>query len=246
MKRSVKVSCCFGLVVTGAMVAAPLFASDPVKPAKDAAKDALKQGKDMAKDAVKQGTDAVKSATGMPAGMDPKMAEAMQRMEAYGALNENHAYLKQFEGEWECRSKWWMTEGATPIENTCTSTAKVSYDGHFLIEKYTGTFSMGPGTPAQPFNGMATMGYDNHRKQFVNTWIDNWISGVYLEYGSASEGGKVFTFEGENYCCFNDKICKSKSMITFVDPNTRTMEMWGPGLDGKVYKAMEMTFTRKK
>ncbi|MBL8746834.1 MAG: DUF1579 domain-containing protein [Phycisphaerae bacterium] len=178
--------------------------------------------------------------------MSPEMAQAMQRMEAYGALNENHAYLKQFEGEWDCTSKWWMSEGATPVENKCSSTAKVSFDGHFLIEKYTGNFTMGEGMPPQPFQGMCTMGYDNHRKQFVNTWIDNWTSGMMTEYGSASEGGRVFTFEGENYCCMNDKICKSKSVITFVNPDTRKMEMWAPGLDGKVYKAMEMTLTHKK
>lgn len=233
MKRTM-MSMCMGALAAG-LIALPLHAD---------------QTKDVKKDQSKPAPATQPAApAGQPAGMppmSPQMEEAMKRMEAYGALNENHAYLKQFEGEWECVSKWWMEQGAAPVENKCTSTAKVSFDGHFLIEKYSGNFSMAENAPPMPFQGMATMGYDNHRKQFVSTWVDNWVSGVMTEYGSASEGGKIFTFEGENYCCMNDKVCKSKSVYTIVDPNTRKMEMWGPGLDGKVFKVMEMTFTRKK
>lgn len=229
---------------------APFALADQTKPAtdqaKDAAKEAMKKGQDAAKDALKKGTDAAKDAMGGAPTMDPKMAEAMKRMEAYGALTENHGYLKQFEGEWVCTSKWWMAEGAPPVENTIASSAKLNFDGHFLIEKMQGDMTMGPGTPPMPFSGMSIVGYDNHTKQFTSIWIDNMMSGTCTQAGSASQGGKVFTFEGNNYCPMNDKVCQSKSVMTIVDANTRKFEMWGPGLDGKVFKAMEMTYTRKK
>lgn len=178
--------------------------------------------------------------------MPPQFAQAMARMEAYGALNEHHAYLKQFEGEWECNMKWWMSAEMPPIENTVSCSAKLGFGGHFLTETYSGKVTMGPGTPPEEFQGRSTMGYDNHRKQYVSTWIDNWGSGMMTEFGSASQNGKVFNFEGENYCCMTDKICQSKSTITIVDADTRTMEMWGPGLDGKVIKTMSITLKRKK
>lgn len=182
---------------------------------------------------------------GQPA-MPPEMQKAMERMEAYGALNENHGYLKQFEGEWECVMKCWMSADLPPEENACTVNAKVGYDGKFLIEKFQGTVAFGEGAPPQPFNGLSIIGYDNHRRQFVSTWIDNFTTGVYTLYGSASQGGKVFTFEGENYCCMNDKMVQTRSVLTIKDPNTRTFEMWSPGIDGKVIKSMEATYTRKK
>lgn len=219
MKRKM-LTVCIGIMTAG-VIALPLSAGD--------AKDAAKQP----------------AAGGAPA-MSPEIAAAMARMEAYGALNENHGYLKQFEGEWVCKTKWWMAADAPAMENTFASTAKIAFDGHFLIEKVTGNMSMGEGMPEQPFSGMSIVGYDNHKKQFFSTWMDNMMSGMMTEYGSASQGGKVFTFEGENYCCMTDKVAKSKSIVTIIDANTRKLEMWGPGLDGKVYKAMEISYTRKK
>ena len=219
MKRSVISSCCLGLVVAGGMFAVPMAAArpEPTKPA----------------------------AGGAPQ-MDPKMMEAMKRMEEHGALNENHGYLKQFEGEWDCNMKWWMNEGGPAIANKVTSSAKVGYDGHFLIEKVQGNVTMAEGMPPSPFSGMAIMGYDNQKKQFSSTWIDNMCGSVMTQHGSASQGGKVFTFEGDSYCPMNDKVCHFKSVCTVVDANTRKMEMWGPGLDGKVFKSMEIMYTRKK
>lgn len=215
------------------------FAGEPTKPATDAAKDAVKKGTDAAK-------DAAHGATGGAPQMDPKMAEAMKRMEAYGALNENHAYLKQFEGEWDCAFKWWMVEGTPAIESKFTASAKMALDGRFLIEKVQGNMLMAEGMPPTPFTGMSILGYDNEKKQFTSAWMDNMMTGTMQHTGSASQGGKVFTFEGDNYCPMNGKICQFKSVCTLVDANTRKFEMWGPGLDGKVFKAMEMTYTRKK
>ena len=118
MKRSL-MTMCLGALLVGA-VALPLSAGDkePTKPASGS------------------------QPAGMPQ-MSPELAQAMQRMEAYGAINENHAYLKQFEGEWQYTSKWWMEPNAKPVENTITSTAKIAYDGHFLVEKVQGKMSMG-------------------------------------------------------------------------------------------------------
>lgn len=251
MKRSLFSSCCVGLIVAGAMIAVPLTSvhADQTKDAKDAAKDALNKGKDAAKDALKKGTDAAKDAAHgatQGAGMDPKMAEAMKNMQAQGALNENHGYLKQLEGEWDCATKMWMAEGAPPQEDKFTSSAKVSFDGHFLIEKLQGNMNFGEGVPPMPFTGMSIIGYDNFKKQFTSTWLDNMTSGIMNQTGSASQGGKVFTFEGEGYCCMNNKICDFKSVCTIIDANTRKFEMWGPDDSGKMFKGMEITYTRKK
>jgi hypothetical protein len=34
--------------------------------------------------------------------------------------------------------------------------------------------------------------------------------------------------------------------VTVTDENHHSMEMWMPGPDGKVFKMMEITYTRKK
>jgi hypothetical protein len=37
-----------------------------------------------------------------------------------------------------------------------------------------------------------------------------------------------------------------KNMITFVDNDHQTFEMWCPGADGKMAKMMEIHYVRKK
>jgi len=184
-------------------------------------------------------------APGAPA-LSEDMSKAMAAMEAYAALNEFHGYMKQWEGDWEIKSTWWMSPGAPPTENKLTSSAKLINGGRQIVEKVKGELTMGDGTPPQPFEGTAIVGYDNFKKKYYSHWIDNMMSGCMTEWGTAASGGKVFTFEGENYCPMNGKICKTKSVATVVDANTRKFEMWGPDLAGNTYKVAEMIYTRKK
>ena len=39
---------------------------------------------------------------------------------------------------------------------------------------------------------------------------------------------------------------KVDSKMTVTDKDHHTMEMWGPGPDGKMYKMMEIKYSRKK
>ena len=47
-----------------------------------------------------------------------------------------------------------------------------SLGGRYVIGKFAGTM-MG-----QPFEGMSTMGYDNAKKMFTSTWVDNMGTGI--------------------------------------------------------------------
>lgn len=183
---------------------------------------------------------------GSPPPLTPEQQKMMKAMEAYGAINENHGYLKQFAGDWDLKIVFWMEPGAPAVENKSTSSAKLIHGGRQLVEKVTGTMDMGDGSPPMPFEGMSLIGFDNSKKKFFSIWTDNMCTGLMTEWGTASQGGKVFTFEGDNYCAQNDKICKTKSVVTITDPNTRKLEMWGPDTGGNNYKAMEITYTRKK
>jgi hypothetical protein len=42
------------------------------------------------------------------------------------------------------------------------------------------------------------------------------------------------------------KMTTMSMKTTVTDNDHHTMEMWGPGPDGKNYKMMEITYTRKK
>ncbi len=42
------------------------------------------------------------------------------------------------------------------------------------------------------------------------------------------------------------KVMPIEEKIVVVDKDHHMMEMWGPGPDGKMFKSMEIHYTRKK
>lgn len=49
-----------------------------------------------------------------------------------------------------------------------------------------------------PFEGHGTLAYDNHRKMFVSTWIDNMGSGIMVLEGTYDDASKTLTLMGKN------------------------------------------------
>jgi hypothetical protein len=131
-----------------------------------------------------------------------------------------------------------------PSESKVSSVARTVMGGRYLIEDVKGTIDVG-GQP-MPFEGMSTMGYDNMKKQYFSTWIDNMNTGVWSERGTCDGTGKVITTTGRNFDIQAGGDRETKSIITIVDANTRKIEMFTPGEGGKMWRNAELLYTRKK
>lgn len=241
IKRSVSILAICGLGVGIALAQGGMPSKDDVKgKANEALKDAQKSAGDAAKDLEKKAKDAMGGGDhgGMP---DQKMMEEMMKNTMPGPM---HEWMKKWEGEWDLVVKSYMMPGAPAEESKATSVAKSIMGGRYLEEHVNGSFEM-PGMGVQQFEGRAIMAYDNAQKKFLSLWIDSMTTGFMLESGSVDAAGKVLTTEGENFNPMHGKVIKSKSVATLVDDKTRTLEMWMPGPDGAMYKAMEITYTRK-
>jgi hypothetical protein len=142
-------------------------------------------------------------------------------------------------GTWDTKVTSWMVPGADPISGTGWSENKWILGGRFVESTFKGDF-MG-----MPFEGRGVTGYDNVKKQYFGTWIDNMGTGMMTSVGTGGSGNTM-TFDGTyaDPMTGKDTICKEK--ITMVDADHHNMEMWMPGPDGKLYKAMEIAYTRKK
>lgn len=174
------------------------------------------------------------------AGDDKKAAQAqqpdaagMQAMAAAMTPGEHHEHLKKLAGNHTYTMKMWMDPTAPPSESTGKRTAEFLLGGRFLQEKFTGTF-MG-----MPFEGIGLIGYDNIKKEYVGTWIDNMGTGIMTSHGTCDKSG--WTMTGEATDPMTGKTWTSRSVVKIVDDNTFTMEMFGPGADGKEFKMFEMT-----
>ncbi len=172
----------------------------------------------------------------------PEMtAEQKAEMEAYmkaGTPGAPHKAMAATAGSYDAKVKSWQAPGQPPMEEPATATRTMSLDGRVLVEDFKGSM-MG-----MPFNGHGMRGYDNVTAKHWSTWIDSMSTGLMLSEGTC-DAKNACTFKGT----WNDPVKKTKvtSRMTsrWTSPTTEVFEMYGPGKDGKEFKMMEITYTKK-
>ncbi|MFT3793547.1 DUF1579 domain-containing protein [Flavobacterium sp.] len=168
-------------------------------------------------------------------------AAMMKAWEAYATPGEPHKMLAMDNGNWECESTMWMAPNdPKPMKTKMTSTSKMIMGGRYQESRYTGNM-MG-----QPFEGVATVGYDNASKKYISTWIDNMGTGVMSMTGDYDAATKTMNMSGECTDPMTGQKKKMRETFAMVDDNTRKMEMFDTDPSGKEYKSMEILMTRKK
>ena len=170
----------------------------------------------------------------------PDSVTMMKNWETYMTPGDMHAMLAKSNGTWTTEITSWMDPSKPPVKSTGTSVNKMVMGGRYQEGTHTGNV-MG-----MPFEGRSLTGYDNGKKAFVSSWIDNMGSGIMLMEGAWDEATKSITMKGRGMDPMTLKEYDYKQVYKMVDDNTEIMEMYGPGHDGKEYKMMEIKYTRKK
>jgi len=168
-------------------------------------------------------------------------ATMMKAMIDYGTPGEMHKMLAASNGTWKADMTMWEYAGAAPQKMTGAAVNSMVLGGRYQSSKHTGTM-MG-----MPFEGQSITGYDNAKKKFVSSWIDNWGTGIMLMEGDYDAATKTLTMAGTMPdICRPGKQCSMKEVFTMVDDNTQKMEMYGPDpKTGKEFKTLEITLTKK-
>lgn len=153
-----------------------------------------------------------------------------------------HKMLAKYDGNWTGATTAWMEEGGQPVKSTSECTNKMIFGGRYQLSNYKGNFI------GMPFEGMSIMGYDNAKKKFFGTWIDNMGTGMMTAEGVWNPSKKSIEFKGKATDPTQaNKECEMREVYTFNDGNTYTFEMYGPEpKTGKEMKTMEIKFVRKK
>ncbi len=175
-----------------------------------------------------------------PAAANTPPMDSAARMKAwmdYMTPGETHRMMATSDGKWKTESTMWMEPGQPPVQGTGTAVNKMILGGRYQRMTYTGSM-MG-----QPFEGESITGYDNARKVYVNTWIDNMGTGVMMMEGPWDEASKTITMKGECTDPITGKPCTMREVMKIVDDTHQEMEMWMTQ-DGKEMKTMEMKMTK--
>jgi hypothetical protein len=150
-----------------------------------------------------------------------------------------HKLLAQSEGEWNLSVKTWMTPDAQPTTSAGKSSAKMILNGRYLEETSSGDMS------GFQFSGQGLTAYNNASKKYEATWVDNGSTAIYHCDGTYDAATKSITMTGMTYDPSAGKDVQAKTVTRYVDDKTRVFEWWGPDAKGKLFKSMEITYTRQ-
>jgi len=176
-------------------------------------------------------------------------AEDMQKMMEMTKLNENHKLLTDSVGNWSYTVKMWMNgdPSSKPDISKGTATRKAIMDGRFVVMDVTGKMDMpGPDGKVQSmtFKGHGLEGYDNVKKKFVGTWMDNMGTGIMMSQGDYDPSTKTFTYNSEVEMMPGMKT-PIREVLKINDKDHMTFE-WYENRGGQDVKTMEINYTRSK
>jgi Protein of unknown function (DUF1579) len=160
----------------------------------------------------------------------------------FSTPGDMHKWMAKSAGTWSCDSvAQWMDPAAPPSFSKASSTEKIILNGLYIEGDYSSNM-MG-----MPMGGKSIMGFDNVKKKFVMSWIDNLGSGIVRMEGDYDAATKTLNLKGKQ----SDPSVGGESDIRqeqkWIDDNTFVLSMYGTGHDGKSeQKFMEGTFKRKK
>ena len=184
---------------------------------------------------------------GQPSAAD--IQKMMEQMAEMSKLNKNHKLLSSFDGNWDYTIKFWMNPdpNAPPQESSGTATRKTIMDGRYVTMDVSGTMQM-PGADGKmkdvQFQGMGTEGYDNVKKKFVASWIDNMGTGIEFSEGKYDPATKTFTYSMEMEPVAGMKT-KVREVLKLVDDTHMFLEWYETSSKGKEKKTMEIAYTKK-
>ncbi|MBI4467499.1 MAG: DUF1579 family protein [Acidobacteria bacterium] len=177
-------------------------------------------------------------AGGLAAQETPSPEQMMEIMTKYATPGDHHKHLEWLVGTWTTKSTFWMAPGAPPVEATGKARHNSILGGRFVRVTYEGDFA------GQPFTGEGTVGYDKFKNKYVEAWQDNMGTMMVSASGECDGQGKVRIMRGDMDDLMTGKPSWFRSVYRFDGPDRYTLEMWGPGPDGKEFRVLEIVHTR--
>ena len=199
---------------------------------KDAAK--TEESHELAKDtAVAAVVEEIKN----PEPMDS--AAAAKAWENQMTPGEMHKWMASQDGKWKCEVTMWPAPGAPPMPTEeSTAEYKMILGGRYQESRYKGKM-MG-----MDFEGRSIMAYDNAKKIFVSSWVDNMGTGIMITEGPYDEANKAIHMTGKMTDATTGKDMEIRQEIKMPDEKTQITELYCTQ-NGKEFKNMEIKMTKK-
>ncbi len=156
----------------------------------------------------------------------------------YMQPGEMHAMLAKSNGMWTEQMEMWMAPGQPSVASTATVSNKMILGGRYQQGNHVGKVQ------GMPFEGISTVGYDNAKKKFISTWVDNMGTGVMYAEGDWNDNEKSIEFKGKQVDPLSGNELPWRETFRIIDNDTQQMEMYMTTPDGQEYKSMSILLKR--
>ncbi len=168
------------------------------------------------------------------------MEAMMKQWEKFATPGAEHKALAKMVGKWNAETTMLMGPGAEPTVAKGKAEFTEVLGGRFVRLDFSGEF-MG-----KPFTGIGYNGYDNFKKQYTSSWMDDMSTGSMISYGTMGKDGKSITFWGVmDEPMTGEKGKKIRSVMRLVSDDEVIYESYDK-VGGKEWKALDIKYTRIK
>lgn len=141
------------------------------------------------------------------------LAKVNAQVPEFPQPQQEHAWLKQFTGEWTSLSKTVATPEQPSID--CTGSMQSRMLGEFwVVNRIEGDMA------GMTYRGLQTIGYDAKKKKYVGTWVDSMMGHLWHYEGSVDASGKklILVAAGPNMMD-QEKIASYRDSYEFKSPD---------------------------
>ncbi|MFZ2323904.1 MAG: DUF1579 domain-containing protein [Ignavibacteriaceae bacterium] len=162
------------------------------------------------------------------------MMEAWQKSMVPGP---EHKMIANMVGEWDAEITMWTDPSQPPEITKGAAVYESIFDGRYIIGYYDGI------TLGMPFSGMNISGYDNVKKVFFSSLINNMGTGVMYLEGTYDKNSNTYNYSRETLDPMENKM-KVREVITIIDKDHSKFEMF-VNMGNDEMKSMEINYSRK-
>ena len=162
----------------------------------------------------------------------------MKKWQDYMTPGMEQQQLAKMNGDWVFTAKFWMDPNGQPQTSEGTAKCEMLLGGRYMQMTVAGKM-MG-----MDFNGIGVTGFDNGKKIWVSSWIDNFGTGLMYMEGNYDDASKKIVYTGKSYDPMSGKDMNVKQTINTLDDKNVVMEFYNME-GGKEFKSMEVKYTKK-
>lgn len=170
-----------------------------------------------------------------------EMQEMMKKWEEIATPGPAHKILDNMVGKWETTTSMWWAKDSAPQMSKGSSEVRSIMGGRYVLEEISGDMM---GTP---WKGMGVTGYDNFKKKYVFTFLDNMGTAILTGQGDFDASKNVLTSLGkmdEPMTGEKDKTVKYVTRI--INKDKHVFEIYDLVGTPNEFKVIEIVYTRKQ